>query len=126
MGRGEERVVISFADQLWRLREGRSLSQSDLARKAGLAPSALSRLESGDRHPDRDTLTKLAEALTPMQPAERDLLYAAAGYLPPDTEWSPAWQALREVMAAPNLDDAEKEAFEMIISKVAAQMLAPT
>src|SRR3712207_297461 len=45
------------------LREERGLSQEEVAARAGMAPSTLSRLESGARRLALDHLTPLAEAL---------------------------------------------------------------
>ena len=44
-----------------RIRQG--MSQGELAKKAGLDPSQLSRLERGNRKPQIETLQKIAEAL---------------------------------------------------------------
>ena len=40
------------------------MSQSDLAAKSGLQPSAISHFETGNRSPSFDNLKKLADALT--------------------------------------------------------------
>lgn len=53
----------SFAVRLKALRESRSLSVADLAKKAGLSRTALHHLEAGTRKPVWDTVCKLADAL---------------------------------------------------------------
>ena len=53
----------NFPDRLRAARELRSLSQSDLAAKAGLQPSAVSHFETGRRAPSFDNLKALSEAL---------------------------------------------------------------
>jgi len=44
-------------------REKRRLSQRDLAKRAGLSPMTVYRLETGQHHPQTDTLELLAKAL---------------------------------------------------------------
>ena len=53
----------SFGDRLRRIREGKRLSQAELAQKTGFQPSAISHFESGRRAPSFDNLKKLADAL---------------------------------------------------------------
>ncbi len=48
---------------LRRLRELRALSQRELAAKAGLSPTTVYRIETGQHKPIPRTLRKLAEAL---------------------------------------------------------------
>lgn len=52
-----------FPDRLRAARELRKLSQSDLADKTGLQPSAVSHFETGRRAPSFDNLKALGEAL---------------------------------------------------------------
>jgi transcriptional regulator with XRE-family HTH domain len=54
----------SFPELLRKTREGKGLSQSELAQKAGLQPSAISHFESGRRAPAFDNLKRLADALS--------------------------------------------------------------
>jgi transcriptional regulator with XRE-family HTH domain len=53
-----------FKDRLRAAREMRSLSQSELAEKAGFQPSAISHFETGGRSPSFDNLKRLADALS--------------------------------------------------------------
>lgn len=53
----------SFPGRLRAARENRRLSQGDLARRAGLRPSAISHFETGTRKPSFDNLRRLADAL---------------------------------------------------------------
>ncbi|MCL6557997.1 MAG: helix-turn-helix domain-containing protein [Firmicutes bacterium] len=60
------------------LRERIGLSQKELAQRAGITPSHLSRIESGDRMPGKEIIARLAEALyTPG-------LFLVAGLLVPE------------------------------------------
>ncbi|RJX22302.1 MAG: XRE family transcriptional regulator [Desulforudis sp.] len=45
------------------LRERLGLSQKELAQRAGITPSHLSRIESGDRMPGEEIIARLAESL---------------------------------------------------------------
>ena len=63
----------------YRRREG--LSQTALATRAQLGNSHVSRLESGDRQPSRDTVLALAQALR-LNDQQYDRLLVAAGLAP--------------------------------------------
>jgi transcriptional regulator with XRE-family HTH domain len=52
-----------FPDRLRAARQLRELSQSELAEKAGLQPSAVSHFETGRRSPSFDNLKALSDAL---------------------------------------------------------------
>lgn len=53
----------TFGDRLRKRREDRELSQSDLARLAGLQPSAIAHFEADRRKPSFDNVRGLAMAL---------------------------------------------------------------
>lgn len=53
----------SLAGRLRRIRRGRNLTQTELAKKAGISIDAESRLELGKAYPHPRTVEKLAEAL---------------------------------------------------------------
>ena len=52
-----------FLKRLRKAREDKKLSQSELAKKAGFQPSAISHFETGKRSPSFANLKKLADAL---------------------------------------------------------------
>jgi len=54
-------VKLSFGERLKRLREERDLTQLELAKILNIANSTLSLYESGKRHPDFETLQKIAK-----------------------------------------------------------------
>lgn len=56
-------VVPGFADHLRALREAKGMSQADLAKAAGTHPTAVSKLERGDRAPSLLLAAKLAAGL---------------------------------------------------------------
>lgn len=71
-----------FGALLKRKRKAAGLSQSALAKAAGISPSHLNRIEKGDRNPPpADKILRIASALR-LSPAETDQLLVAAGYAP--------------------------------------------
>jgi transcriptional regulator with XRE-family HTH domain len=70
---------VGFSILLERLRDERGWSKADLAKRAGLDPSSITRFEQGNRHPDRDTVLLLANSMT-LPLVDRDRLLASAGY----------------------------------------------
>jgi transcriptional regulator with XRE-family HTH domain len=81
----------AFGAVLKELRERAGLSQNQLAKLSGLDHSYLSRLESGQRHPSYDAVARLAKVLA-RDKQERERLFAAAGYVPPEAviQWRDA------------------------------------
>jgi transcriptional regulator with XRE-family HTH domain len=53
-----------FSERLRRAREAKDLSQTGLAERCGLQPSAISHFETGRRLPSFDNLKRLADALS--------------------------------------------------------------
>jgi len=54
---------VPFAVRLRRIRDERQLTQSDLARRAGMQPSAIAHFEADRRKPSFDNIRELAKAL---------------------------------------------------------------
>jgi len=77
--------ITTFGVELRRSRERRALSQSKLAKLAGLDHSYVSRIEAGDRNPSKAAVLLLASAMRCEQ-AEQDGLLVAARYLPGEWE----------------------------------------
>ena len=73
------RETPEFPAMLERLRDERGWSKADLAKRARLDPSSITRFEQGSRHPDRDTVVLLADTMA-LPLSQRDRLLAAAGY----------------------------------------------
>jgi transcriptional regulator with XRE-family HTH domain len=61
--KGFETVLERLAMKLKALRKERGWKQPDLAKKAGLSPGYIARLETGRHDPKLSTLLKLAKAL---------------------------------------------------------------
>jgi transcriptional regulator with XRE-family HTH domain len=58
-----ETVRAIYARRLIEEREAAGLSQSELARRSGVRPETINRLEKGRHSPDTATLTKISKAL---------------------------------------------------------------
>jgi DNA-binding XRE family transcriptional regulator len=58
-----ETIRVIYARKLILERESAGLSQSELARRAGLRPETINRLEKGKHNPDTATLAKITRAL---------------------------------------------------------------
>ncbi len=52
-----------FAEQLKKIRQGKNISQEDLAEQLFISRQAISKWENGDTTPDLDNLVKLSEIL---------------------------------------------------------------
>lgn len=76
--------IPQFGERLQALRRERKLTQIDLSQQSQLSKSYVSFLESGVRHPSRDAVLRLAEALRPGEGYLRDELLMLAGFTPQD------------------------------------------
>ena len=76
----ERRLVAhSFPDLLVKFREERGLSKAELAKRAGLDPSSITRFEQGQRAPERPSIIQIANAMV-LPGIDRDRLLASAGF----------------------------------------------
>lgn len=82
----------SFGARLQALRREFRLTQIDLSQTSQLSKSYISFLESGVRHPSRDVVLRLAEALIPGESRLRDELLVLAGFTPQNQPARPAAQ----------------------------------
>lgn len=72
-------IARTFPDLLVKLREERGLSKAELAKKAGLDPSSITRFEAGQRAPERLSIIQIADAMV-LPAMDRDRLLASAGF----------------------------------------------
>ena len=79
------RNTEEFRALLKRHREARRWSQEKLASEAEMDHSLVSRLESGQRSPTREVITKLARGLG-LPTEQKDRLLIAAGFFPEQPE----------------------------------------
>lgn len=113
----------SFGEELKRQREAVGLSQSALAKRAGLNASYINRLESGEREPPRvETVVALAKGLGAGREDE-DRLLVAAGHLPVALAklgaGDPTLGAVAEVLADESLSVRDREEFRQVVMAIA-------
>jgi len=108
----------SFGGLLRTYRERARLSQSALARRAGLDPSFVNRLESGQRSAERSVAEKLVAALE-LTSAETDRLLAAGGHLPAlfarVSLSDPTLQLVVQILSDERLSPADRDEFREVI-----------
>ena len=116
----------SFGAVLRSLRERAGLSQSAVARRAGLDPSFVNRLESGQRSAERSIAERLAAALD-LEPADADRLLAAGGHLPSLFArvglQDPTLQIVVRILGDENLPPNEREDFREIVRLIGQRWL---
>lgn len=76
---GRMHTARSFPELLLKLREERDFSKAELAKRANLDPSSITRFEQGQRAPERATILQIAEAMA-LPGIDRDRLLASAGF----------------------------------------------
>lgn len=69
----------TFPELLLKLREERNLSKAELAKRANLDPSSITRFEQGQRAPERASIIAIADAMV-LPAMDRDRLLASAGF----------------------------------------------
>ncbi|HLI51007.1 MAG TPA: helix-turn-helix transcriptional regulator [Thermomicrobiaceae bacterium] len=84
---------LRFSDLLGIFRRRADLSQTALANLIGVIPSYMSRLESGEREPDRDVVIMIGHVLG-LHRLDRAALLLSAGYAPDD----PAMRAVLRIL----------------------------
>src|ERR687886_325410 len=109
--------MADFAALFQRLRERSGLSQNALARRMGVNPAYVNRLEHGGRGAGNRELVEAAARALGLEAAERDALLAAAGHWPAALEaLGPADPTLRlvaDVLADPAIAPRDKELFRL-------------
>jgi len=76
---------MRFADWLNEMMKQRNLSQSELARRAGISQSGISLILSGERNPGSDVCRGIADALD-LPPKT---VFIEAGLFPPEPDFDP-------------------------------------
>lgn len=98
-----------FAQNLKALRLERGLTQAALARRAGLASTAISMYELGQRQPDLDRLERLAQALN----APASALLASAPAVPAEdgfaSDFPPSAAPNPNAPAVPSVSPRQRE-----------------
>jgi transcriptional regulator with XRE-family HTH domain len=106
-------TALEFARLLQHLRSERGWSKAELANRAELDPSSITRFEQGARAPERDTVLQVAGAMAlPMR--DRDGLLAAAGFR--SELWDdPLLVELSQVLAEESLPVAARNEVRSVI-----------
>ncbi|HEY7061754.1 MAG TPA: helix-turn-helix transcriptional regulator [Chloroflexota bacterium] len=115
----------AFADLLRRYRARDGRSRTEIARRAGVNPSYVQRMEEGERGPaSGSVITALARAMR-LPPGERDALLLAAGRLPVALallgEWDPVLEAVTAVLNDYTLETDELEDFRAVVLRICAR-----
>ncbi len=111
-----------YGQLLRQYRERLSISQNQLATRAGIDSSYLNRCEAGTRQqPHRVIVEAMARALRLTVP-ERDRLLMAAGYSA--WEWSDALQSVADVLNDLDLTAEERDRFRAGVRALAEPWLA--
>lgn len=105
--------TVTFPKLLEAMRAARGWSKADLAKRADLDPSTITRLEQGTRKPDRETVAQIAEAMA-LTIADRDRLLAAGGYRS-DTWDDPDLVQLATLLADPGVPARVREEIRTIL-----------
>lgn len=119
---GYRGCVEGFGNLLATFRQQSGLSQNALARRAGVNPGTVNRLESGQRAPtNRDLVLLLADALG-LDATERDRLLAAAGHLPIAFDGSaaadPTLRLVADILSDDTIPERERQEFRDVIRLV--------
>jgi transcriptional regulator with XRE-family HTH domain len=112
-----------FAALLTRWRERAGLSQNALARRMGVNPAYVNRLEHGGRGAGNRELVEAAARALGLDAPERDALLAAAGHWPAAlVALGPADPALRlvaDILTDPTIAPRDKELFRLHVQLAA-------
>jgi len=115
--------VDSFGTLLRAFRERAGCSQNSLAKRVGLSPSYINRLERGEREaPTREVVEALANTLG-LSAADRDRLTLAAGHPPSSlvalSGRDDVISLVADVLADESIPEEERNDFRQIIRLVA-------
>lgn len=107
--------MTDFRDWLLQTLEEQGISQSELARRAGVSRAAISDIISGRRGIGKDAATSIARALK----IPPETVFRVAGILPPDPSQDP-W--VRDVMnKLDKLKPPQRKMAEWLIKKLAEE-----
>lgn len=115
-------AMSAFPALLMGYRTRLGISRNKLARKVGVDPSYLSRIEHGLRQPPREYIVKAIISALKLTPYEQDALLMAGGYAPTSINgsgWSPAMHAVSLVLNNHSLTNEQRASFEDVILAIA-------
>jgi transcriptional regulator with XRE-family HTH domain len=106
-----------FAELFQRWRERAGLSQNALARRMGVNPAYVNRLERGGRGAGNRELVETAADALGLGPDERDALLGAAGHWPASLAAlgpaDPSLQLVASVLTDPELSEQDRALFRL-------------
>lgn len=109
---------LTFASLLEQLRASRGLSKKELADRAGVDPSSITRFEQGSRAPERETVIELSTAMV-LPLADRDRLLASAGFR--SELWDdPDLVQLAQLMADPSVPEHARQQARSVVKMAIA------
>jgi transcriptional regulator with XRE-family HTH domain len=118
-----------FAELFGRWRERAGLSQNALARRMGVNPAYVNRLEHGGRGASNRELVESAADALGLSADERDTLLGAAGHWPASLDAlgpaDPSLQLVASVLTDPELSEQDRALFRLQI-RLAALAWRPT
>lgn len=110
----------------YRLNAG--LSQNELARRAGVDPAYVNRMERASGPIPRPTILNALMNALGLEQSEIERLLVAAGYCPQSVArlgtWDQTLGLVADVLAAPALSSDDREEFRQVIRLVASRWLA--
>lgn len=120
-GMAEFRKAFEWRRALLDYRLSLRLSRPEVARRSGLSVSAVKAYESGDRHPSREALTAIIDALG-MAVEQANPVLAGAGY-------AGNWRAIFNEAYGPRglewfAEEAERYAWPVIVTNEAPDLIA--
>lgn len=115
------RNVVEWRQVLREYRQKQGLSQPEVARRSGLSLSAVRAYESGDRHPSREALSAIIDALG-MTAEQASPVLTGAGY-------AANWQAVYHEAYGPRdiewfTQEVEHYSWPVLVSNEAADLIA--
>lgn len=114
-------AVVDWRQALREYRVQRRLSQPEVARRSGLSLSAVKAYENGQRHPSREALTAITDALG-MTAGQANPILAGAGY-------ATNWRAIYHQAYGPRevdwfTEEVERSAWPVFVTNEASDLIA--
>ena len=113
---------------LRRLRDKEGLTREDVAKRASIAPATIKAYELGLRHPSRDLLVSVLDALK-ADLLTRNQVLTGAGFVPDDrthserleNEWFTFDEAVKEMERSPFPSHLNNETMDVVAANIAMQ-----
>lgn len=117
-----------FSELMKEFRQRGGLSQNELARRAGVDPAYVNRMERANGPIPRPAVLNALITTLQLDALETEKLLVAAGYCPQSVTrlgtWDQALDLVANVLGNKSLSDRERDEFREVIRLVAARWLA--